>query len=743
MTWSFNSTLMAALRDGEVRPVYAAVFRMPTRTQVRVLDYTLASGITFTGTQDSDTSNTLTEGVDFSAGASNAEMATNLAAAINSTLRYSGERRCRARAVGTTVTITPFAANSSFTAGGSWASSLANLSTPRADFTFTTGKSPMSLAAPEYTSLMGLSDMKGLTWQIEPRLREIASSKAELVFVDDGQIRQMNLDFVMRGRPVDVYIGAEGLAFSDYEQLHRLYVDDVRGDGSSIIVTCRDGLAAMSELQVSGQYQCIHPLDLIYGLAVQALGSNVTNYFDSSTLTRSAYPNISHWNISRWEDYDIAGLQNALSPNKLDAAVNEILQMLGGTMRPSQAGVFGWYEYDSTASAVDTWACGPDSGFDATVPETISVWDKATNDCTVNYARGADGFGSGYFQRGDDESQRELDRLYDLIIDCPWVNSVAYMLGFTGIDGPTNGAFMIDSLFYSDSTEFVVVEPGVQGFAGSRFNLSGSTWTEPTGADLNNTTPRRAYLKLEPGPDGLRNEGGVGNQSSEPEIIACHQSEVRNVGVPGVSIISDYSRGTDGVTSVDHPGLVIYYVDTSYTTTAEFGGFTSGRAGFGTTTPSGYWAANDANSSTRGVLVTDVTIPVEMVQSRLRRFRYGAPELSVRTGLERIELEVGDFVALDGDDVFVGLLHDGIDSSIIWEITSKTVDALGDDPGIEWTLCWVRDSNNDGYSIAPIDTPTVYVPPTGGGEEFIVDNSGTTVVADAFGTGVLVPLVRR
>ena len=59
------------------------------------------------------------------------------------------------------------------------------------------------------------------------------------------------------------------------------------------------------------------------------------------------------------------------------------------------------------------------------------------------------------------------------------------------------------------------------------------------------------------------------------------------------------------------------------------------------------------------------------------------------------DIQLGDFITLT-TDLYTAYGRDDIcrapaDSNVVWEVVSKTVDALADDPGCEFELAWVRD----------------------------------------------------
>lgn len=86
----------------------------------------------------------------------------------------------------------------------------------------------------------------------------------------------------------------------------------------------------------------------------------------------------------------------------------------------------------------------------------------------------------------------------------------------------------------------------------------------------------------------------------------------------------------------------------------------------------------------------DITILVDTVNRMLQRFKNGCPRLKIKTTLAHSDLQLGDFVTIT-TDIYSAYGRDGADTDVVFEIVSKTVDALSDDPGCAFELAWVRD----------------------------------------------------
>lgn len=170
----------------------------------------------------------------------------------------------------------------------------------------------------------------------------------------------------------------------------------------------------------------------------------------------------------------------------------------------------------------------------------------------------------------------------------------------------------------------------------------------------------------------------------------------------------------------------------------------SGRSQFGTTSPWGWVLGTpdtreDALDEDDGppvpegpgeiyhTLAWDITILVDSVSRRLDRFSNGCPKLSIKTPLRHADLQLGDFITID-TDVYSAYGRSGTDTNVVFEITSKTVDALADDPGCSFELAWVRDSGTaypaPQYSWAPYVAQKTY--PLSVTQEIFTDVAGTT-----------------
>ena len=137
------------------------------------------------------------------------------------------------------------------------------------------------------------------------------------------------------------------------------------------------------------------------------------------------------------------------------------------------------------------------------------------------------------------------------------------------------------------------------------------------------------------------------------------------------------------------------------------GSSASGRGQFGTEAPEGWifgqwdpelnFFANEDPQSLYTCQIWDITILVDSVNRMLERFANGVPKVRIKTPLLHADLQLGDFVTIQ-TNLYSAYNKDGADENVVFEVISKTIDALADDPGCSFELAWVR---NVGSSYSP------------------------------------------
>lgn len=717
-----NANALREFSKHTVQPVGLVTIHLPPKRALTVTDWTLMAGDVLEIDINAGTIYTLTEGVDFDAEVSNYQTAVNLAEAINA-LAFGALPRVRARAEFETdrVIVAGGATTQSLSFDLSGISGLEELVDPApterkfflADRTVMGPEGGGGPGSGEWGGypLSVANIPKPVSHTLDAMTREFASGDRDIEWIDDGEIRRILLDQHLRGRRVDLSLGTPRLDEADFHPLGgRFFVQDCKPDSSGAIqMQLHDASGFFKDNQIAKRWVNEHPItifdDALETVALQwGLGAGTSaldELVDRTTLVPSVEPETAHHTISRYGGNEAGAAATYESGNPLDEpeplidVMNELLLLLGGTFSPDVDGRFRYRPYDPDAAPVRTWQAAPETGYDVADVVVKDLWGNIANEIAVDFAESdAHGGQKTRFVQRSESSRNEVGRLFNFLLETEWCNGVS-----------KHGAFLVQPgnqrVIGSASTDFPIPLAARQGFTGSRFRLQGDgSFLPENNGDLDGAAspPRRAFLRLH----GPGREAGtlVSNNNLPPEIICCDDSEPEG-NVPD----ADNVRG-------DIPLNMRYHVATTFN---DYD-FTNGRAGFGTSTPHQWGHDPSGDPLAEPAWIVDITVPVHMVLRRLPRFQYGAPVLEVHTGLDQIAIEVGDFIAIDGDHVYMTLGKDGLTTTTVFEVTRVDVDPWGESPGIVFEVTWVRDDVVPLQTFTPsypdIDIPVVTTPDT-------------------------------
>ena len=223
--------------------------------------------------------------------------------------------------------------------------------------------------------------------------------------------------------------------------------------------------------------------------------------------------------------------------------------------------------------------------------------------------------------------------------------------------------------------------PGYAGPSGTRINfwrsanIAGTTMSKneslPTGKNPNpDWTVANAYKLYYPVRTRVTIEGTAGDNGTYPFNIGTSQWAA--LGSPASG------RGQFGTINGFNTAALAWYLRSNVV---------ASDAGYPEDTDDQQWFPR----------VWDITVLVHAAERRIKRFAKGVPRFRVTLPLRHADLQLGDFISLE-DDVPLYEGRDGLNSDVILEIVAKEVDALGDAPGVNLELAWVRD---DGVSYSP------------------------------------------
>tara|TARA_Y100001973_G_scaffold16263_1_gene23595 strand:+ start:337 stop:2667 length:2331 start_codon:yes stop_codon:yes gene_type:complete len=312
------------------------------------------------------------------------------------------------------------------------------------------------------------------------------------------------------------------------------------------------------------------------------------------------------------------------------------------------------------------------------------------------------------------------------------------------------------------------------------FSINPVQYTQIPGTSLSRT--RRAYLLIHGTVDDYSTEGrthgidgdrspwfqlgkyidgfdvSAPRRTADPhvdhiELVACHAATLDTSGTSeatsphtrfGPRYVSPRNSDIVGNTTSHGVGstFVRYHIDRSLT--GGIFNFEEGRSGLATRAAMALdigrrelSSAEENGLASNTNRVVDVTIPVEMARQRISRYRYGAPQMNVRTTLRHIDLQIGDHISVDGinDQLAIPMLGEtrtASQSSIVWEVTSVEVRPFDTTPEIELglTLKWAQDHPNYTYSVNRDRHPVVVPLGVDVRLTHLVDNDGNPLTTN-------------
>lgn len=722
MVLSLTQAWRDATAQSTVPPVVLVRLSMDLRRVLTIVDGSQATNGDTITVRIGVTDHVLTAGTDFNfAGLSNQTIASNIANAWNAA------ENARATKTGITARSDGYFV---FFIGGSLSSAFTLISSDtnfaretyssvpdlvfedgiaRIRFSYVSGDTPL-FGYP--CCVTGLSSASA---KIDPFTRKLTIGAVDVEFGDDGQaIRELAKFHRLYLARVQVLIGTQDLAEADFALMGTYVIHDVKPEKGRVVLQCNDFAEdGWKNQTIRGAWVARHPLQIISDILTTVFAPGTPNaVVDTATLAPELYADISHFNCSRYHDL-LFGLDNAITDDaSVIDEIEELLFMAGGSLIPSNTGLYRYNHFDFNKAISRTWEASPpgsaSEGYDIDQVEVIDSVGQIINKVRVSFARrGAGSEELEPFELSDEFSRLTFGRRVEETFDLRWSNGYVNMQGGRAA-GPTNNTTTLFGRLYHDSTYFDPLPyAGRQGFCGARYNRVANQWQLQDGASLGGATGRYCFLLLKP-PGRLIDQPQSGGFESATEFVAIDQWEIANHD-------ADHSN-VGNVPAWNSLRARIAATGAQALTDLAFGDeAVVGRGGLGTTPPGApapdsgdFWQFEigsgqgpvDQIGFTQAI---DVTIPIAVAQRILRRFRFGAPEIRVRTTLEHLDLEIGDFVAINGDDIFIGHQRDGLTSAIVWEIVGKEVDILADSPGIVWDLVFVRDSTqpSQAYGFIP------------------------------------------
>jgi hypothetical protein len=514
---------------------------------------------------------------------------------------------------------------------------LATISFPSAvTYKVTKGYSDDATVRSYPNSLESISPVNG---NVDVLDRKCKVNSVSLRFLADGWMKNLSINNFLRGRKVNLKIGARELAEADYLNWFTGVIDEqpIPKANGAVELKCASAFSILRDREIVAFWGPMHPLEAI--TRVLTLAGIPTDLYDSTSLdpSQSVYDSIGHFVIQRGAAGDDRFADNAVrSPTSALKLVEELCMLLDGGFVEREDGKLTFKIFDKTAATSYDLT---HNDIDHESFEVLEQDKNMVNRVTVTFAK----IGGDYLRKYTDndtasqaahEYSDGTDRILSRDYQSNWLDNFGIPnTAFSSASVPGSG----DNIRVGGANMF--------GMCGTRLpSFPGST-TQPAWAQVSDSKP--AYLMI------------------DNEVIRCDLTTY----VTGSSASGDPVDPLTGTrTPADYPGAFDFRIDTG------------GRGTKDTTavahTGSGY------NS-----YIYDVTIPVYLSDRKNDRFSNGVPIIKVKVPLRRFDLQLLDLVSLTTDKYFTKGTT-SLDTDTKWEIIGKEMSVDGGDVGIVLTLAW-------------------------------------------------------
>jgi len=768
VVWSINSNWLRASEQKGVKPIGIVTIELQQTSGLFLTSYaTLIASACSVVLNIDGVNYTVTEGTHWTAATSNAVTANNIGvamlAAVDAVGTWVVRYRLDTNQTGTTITfvfgesanasaLLTFQASTTGAPGGTFT----DVGNGPTSISFCKSDTPfVSSGGTVYPNLV--QDISGLEMSVDPLTREIALGTPTILLSDPSatsSLRALIGTYALIGKAVDIFVGFEGLAETDFEQWPRCYIHSVTPDADNgITLGLGDGLHELTASNVQGEWVNFHPLGALYDVLTQCIVPDrlVTADFDPTT---SVYDSIGHWVVSRYNDEVFQCVNGINDPTPAINVVNSLLVLMNGTLRPAQDGTYGYKLLDENAAAIRSFENAADlsaTSYPCTVTAYTDAYAALTNSAVISFAQSRDASAANAtYHEMDKASIRETLRVVESTLDLEWCNGVAEVLG--AYMDPGNGTN--HRLFQFPFSDQIVVQYAPrQGFCGTResYNAATSSFTPYANSQLS-TGLRTAFFRLEGRAYPATN---IYDYTTDPEIVACdiadhfffasglgpqrYDQDIANRATPKTSRLaySEFGQTLYGK-------LKDVWTDTRFYFASTFNslGFVNGRGGLGTSAA----AARDGGVETDDVTgiyyykpfrIVDITIPVDIAKRWLRRARFGLPKVTVEVSARHFDLELSDFVSMT-DDKYLGHLQAALDGSAasVFEVTRKRCRLFESDPCMEYELSFLKSTLYPPSSVVAVYDPTVFIPLVVVDPDLVVTNTNDMVTNDQDADGI-------
>lgn len=447
----------------------------------------------------------------------------------------------------------------------------------------------------------------------------------------DSALRRLLVERRMRNKLISFFRGEQSLPSDlDFLDVGRGIVKTARGNGRRLTLVAYDAAGILARKDISGDdatWTNQHPLEIIQ--SILNLANVPTTLYDATTLDPSSAEYISgdhaisHFNVTRANKTPQFINQEVRIKNSVNALqlVNELCEMMGGSFVANRAGVYGFKLYTGLTGNYRTLGTDDYKGeLDNDVLGTMkNRWNYFTH-------KSDEGFSGKHITKDEDSISDHaipgaVDGIEDGKLESHWINGFGHFRN----QGAASPALPASA---GEDDEFEVVDAGISGFSGCRYNSGGTTrptWAEPSDPD------RLIYILIRGfTPAGLRAE----------EVMS----------IKDITLATNINPGSNALETTSEEGV-------TYRRVLSF--FIKERGLAGTT-------AQDFGA---GLIhkVYDLTPQFRGNRIRVERFSYGPPRVRVPLDARNIDLEVLDQVRIP-DARLIDFGKDGEDTTGIYGV---------------------------------------------------------------------------
>lgn len=304
-----------------------------------------------------------------------------------------------------------------------------------------------------------VSTVSPIATKVNPYTREWSVGALQLDFKDDGAIRDL-LIYRFKGMQVRILFGTDGLDESDFVQRFVGFVDELQPQqGDAISVSLADVGSLLRDQKVVGQWISDHPLSVVTD--IYRLAGIGFDRYDAMSHQASVWPNIAHYNLSRYASLNAEDLQDMKALDQgLSAkdAVAELGMLMDASFLPQEDGKVYCKVYNKNAPVVRHW--GRDQIRDMKQEKT---WDEIHNRVKLEWMK-----------VGDTSKSLELEDRLAQRAYAPFGASAQVYDGDSETEWLWQATRLYTGIAASGETSVTIEYPCIRGFAGANFALGGT-----------------------------------------------------------------------------------------------------------------------------------------------------------------------------------------------------------------------------------------------------------------------------